>query len=303
MNNKPNSNPIQSEHREARQLVQSAFNLAQQLSIRTVIIQADEMSDVRLIQKMELTQRLIWLVRKEEFDLPADISAEQKQLQIPDTGLSRMSQIKIGLFLAIFNGFLEIEETVLCVCGVAGSERLDTILIANPKRDFPWLESVKFDGRVPLLATKTFARLIDIALRIAAEGREGRPVGTAFVLGSQSELRPHLRQLVLNPFAGHRPNRRDVQAPNMVDTIREFAALDGAFVVSRTGKFISAGTYLDASSSRIKLRSGLGARHRAAASITAVTNSVSIVVSSSSRHVTVFHQGRILLELEEARDK
>lgn len=294
--------PTTSEQREARLLVRSAFALAHELGIGAVLIQADEMSDVRLIQKMETANRLIWLVQSEDFVPPKDLPGKQIVLPIPDTGLSRMSQIKMGLFLAIFNGYIEIEESVLCVCGVAGSERLDTILIANPKRDFPWLRKTKLSPREPLLSTKTFARIVDIALRIAAEGREGRPVGTAFVLGSRKELRPYLRQLVLNPFAGHRASRRSIFQESMLDTVREFAALDGAFVVNRGGTLVSAGTYLDASSS-VKVSSGLGARHRAAAAITAVTQSVAVVISSSSRHVTVFHKGQLLIELQEAEEK
>ena len=268
-----------------------------------MIIQADEMSDVRLIQKMSVTERLIWLVRSDQFVLPEEIQADQKVVSIPDTGLSRMSQLKIGMFLALFNGYVELEESVLCVCGGAGSERLDTVMVANPKRDFPWLKSNGIGGRDPLLATKEFGRLVDISLAIAAEGREGRPVGTAFVLGSRAELRPHLKQLVLNPFSGHRPKRRDIHNPEILDTIREFAALDGAFVLSRKGTLLSAGTYLEAEASRVKIRAGLGARHRSAAALTAVTNSVALVVSSSSRNVTIFHRGRILLELEEARER
>ena len=300
--NEPVTVPV-SEQREARLLIQSAFDLAHELGLRTVIIQADEMSDVRLIQKMNVTKRLIWLVRGEEFKQPEYSKVEQRLLPIPDTSLSRMSQVKIGVFLAIFNGFIDPDESVLCVCGVAGSERLDTVMISNPKRDFPWLKQVTLSGREPLLATKEFARLVDIALLIAAEGREGHPIGTTFVLGSRAELRKHLRQLVLNPFSGHRPNRRDIHNPDIIDTVREFAALDGAFIVSRKGKFASAGTYLEAETSRVRLRSGLGARHRSAAALTAVTNSVALVVSSSSRNVTIFHRGQTLLELEDAGEK
>ncbi len=288
------------EHREAQLLIQSAFGLAHQLGLRTVIIQADEMSDVRLIEKMEVSKQLIWLVRTDDFKKSEKIRANQKILSVPDTGLSRMSQVKIGMFLAIFNGFIEIEESVLCVCGIAGSERLDTILVANGKRDFPWLKSLSLVGREPLLATKEFGRLVDIALAIGAEGREGRPLGTTFILGSRAELKPHLRQLVLNPFSGHRAKRRDIHSSEILDTIREFAALDGAFIVNRKGVLLSAGTYLEAESNRVKIRSGLGARHRSAAALTAVTNSVALVVSSSSRHVTVFHRGQTLLELQEA---
>jgi DNA integrity scanning protein DisA with diadenylate cyclase activity len=43
---------------------------------------------------------------------------------------------------------------------------------------------------------------------------------------------------------------------------------------------------------------GLGARHRAAAGISAKTGAVSVVVSESTGRVTVFGKGRIVATLE-----
>jgi len=46
---------------------------------------------------------------------------------------------------------------------------------------------------------------------------------------------------------------------------------------------------------------GLGARHQAAAAITAVTNSVAVRVSQSTGTVTIFRRGAIVTEIEEPR--
>lgn len=292
--------PPRSEHAETKLLVEAAFNIADSLGIDAIILQADELSDVRLIEKLQPQLQLIWVTRAEGFVLPELKHGRQMTLSIPETGLGRMSQIKMGLFLAIFHGYIEIEQSVICVCGVAGSEKLDTVVIANPRRDFPWLKRLDLDGQEPLLAGRAFARLLDIALRIAAEGKEGHPVGTAFVLGNQNELRPHLKQLVMNPFAGHDAKNRNIHRSDLLDTLREFSALDGAIIINNSGNVVSAGTYLEASAKKVKLRSGLGARHRAAASITAVTNAVSVVVSESSRNVSVFFRGQMVLEVKDS---
>jgi DNA integrity scanning protein DisA with diadenylate cyclase activity len=140
--------------------------------------------------------------------------------------------------------------------------------------------------------------LIEIALRLAAEGREGKPIGTIFVIGDESQLEPYLRQLVLNPCEGHPQRDRNIHNTDFFETVREFAGLDGGFIVNAKGIVQSAGTYLDAPAKRVKLRPGLGARHTAALSITAVTNAIAIAISSSSGTVTVFHEGRPILELE-----
>ena len=142
------------------------------------------------------------------------------------------------------------------------------------------------------------ARILEIALRLAAEGREGKPIGTVLVLGDESKLEPYCRQLVLNPFKGHPKRERSIHNQEFFETIREFSGLDGGFIVSRKGTVLSAGTYFDAGVKKVRLRPGLGARHAAAQSITSVTDAIAFAISASSGTVTVFHEGRPILELE-----
>jgi DNA integrity scanning protein DisA with diadenylate cyclase activity len=111
-------------------------------------------------------------------------------------------------------------------------------------------------------------------------------------------MAPYLRQLILNPFAGHPREARSIHNPDMIETLRELATMDGAFVVGTDGTLESAGTCIVAGACRAELHPGLGARHAAAAAITAVTSATALVVSESSGTVTVFHHGRALLELE-----
>lgn len=87
-------------------------------------------------------------------------------------------------------------------------------------------------------------------------------------------------------------------ADDFFETIREFAALDGAFIVNETGVVEAAGVYLEVPRKRIRLPQGLGARHSAAAGITAATTAVAVVVSESSGTVTTFRGGRPVLTLE-----
>jgi len=89
---------------------------------------------------------------------------------------------------------------------------------------------------------------------------------------------------------------RHVNSPNLRGTVKELAQLDGAFVVSREGVFLSACRYLDAVTSQVEVPLGLGSRHIAAANMSAVTNAVGIVVSESSV-VRLFCHGRLVGEI------
>ncbi len=285
------------ESRESRKLVKAAFELARSLDITKLLVQADLLRDVRLVEKHRDTEGIIWL-SKGSIDLPSR-GPTHVVIDIPETSsLGRMSQIKIGLFLAVLNGYVELEESVLCLSGVAGSERLDTLLIANPKRDFPWFNKHDAEETRSLVATRAFAQILDIALHLSSEGREGRPIGTILVVGDKDQLKPHLRQLVLNPLEGHPKNRRNIHNPHFLETVRELAAMDGAFIINRNGTAESAGTFLAPRVYGAKLRSGLGARHAAAAGVTATTDAIAVVISESSGAITVFHEGNPILELE-----
>ena len=84
------------------------------------------------------------------------------------------------------------------------------------------------------------ARLLEIALHFARQGREGASIGAIFVLGDRRTLSPHLRQLILNPLRGHAQAARSIHNLDFLETLRELAAMDGAFVVNRRGVVDSA---------------------------------------------------------------
>src|SRR6202030_2276754 len=138
--------------------------------------------------------------------------------------------------------------------------------------------------------------LIELAVEIAREGREGRRVGTLFTLGDEQTVLAKSRSLILDPLVGHPESLRHVSNPNLRGTIKELAQLDGAFVVSHDGVVLSACRYLDAFASQVDVPLGLGSRHLAAANISAVTKAVGIVVSESSV-VRLFCHGKLVGEI------
>src|SRR5438309_636647 len=138
--------------------------------------------------------------------------------------------------------------------------------------------------------------LIELAVEIAREGREGRRVGTLFMLGDEHAVLARSRALILDPLFGHPESSRNVANRNLRGTVKELAQLDGGFVVSRGGVVLSACRYLDAIAAEVDVPLGLGSRHIAAANMSAVTNAVGIVVSESSV-VRLFCHGRLVGEI------
>ena len=139
---------------------------------------------------------------------------------------------------------------------------------------------------------EVFLSTLNIAIEISKEGREGKPVGTAFVIGDTENVMKNSRQLILNPFAGHPPEERMITNLDLKGNIMELAQLDGVFVVRGDGLMEAAGRYLTANASAI-LPKGFGTRHSSVAAITMVTNSIGVVVSQSGGGIRVIRKGRI----------
>ena len=135
-----------------------------------------------------------------------------------------------------------------------------------------------------------------MAVEIAREGREGRRVGTVFTLGDEQAVLAKSRSLILDPLLGHPESSRHISNPSLRGTIKELAQLDGAFVVSGSGVVLSACRYLDAMAAELDVPLGLGSRHIAAATMSAATNAVAIVISESSV-VRLFCHGKLVGEI------
>ena len=156
------------------------------------------------------------------------------------------------------------------------------------------LDQIDLDSSGAALGTLT--AVTDIAIEIAREGREGRRIGTLFTVGAETEVLQRSRCLILDPLSGHPPSRRSIHEPDLRETVKELAQLDGGFVVSGEGTVLSACRHFEATLPQHKQPLGLGSRHIAAASISASTGAIAIVVSESSV-VRVYSAGLLVTEI------
>ena len=144
--------------------------------------------------------------------------------------------------------------------------------------------------------TRVLEGVITPAVEIAREGREGRKIGTLFVVGDSEAVLRSSRPMILDPLHGHADAKKHIDEPDVRETLKELAQLDGAFVVSDGGVVLSAARYPDTVSDNLELPLGLGSRHIAAASVSHRTGAVSIAVSESSM-VRMFDDGELISEI------
>ena len=139
--------------------------------------------------------------------------------------------------------------------------------------------------------------ILEVALELAKEGREDKRIGTAFVIGDKSEILKYTKQLIINPFTAYPDTAKNILDPMLRETVKEFAQLDGVFIINKDGTIISCGTYLDIDTGNVDLYHGLGTRHRSCAALTKEVNCIAVVVSQSGGKITVFKEGKAVMRL------
>jgi mannitol/fructose-specific phosphotransferase system IIA component (Ntr-type) len=215
-------------------------------------------------------------------------------LQLPFGNVNRTSQAELVLIYLISRGLLKKNSRIISVLGEPGSGIIDSLLISDTSRfDLFFLTST--DSRPLDLEHHVLARIIQIAGELAAEGREGKPVGTIFILGDSEEVLKSCQQMVVNPFGGYREENRNVLDPGLEATIKEFSKLDGAFIIRGDGVILTSSVFLKAENNQEPLLKGFGARHTAAVNISCATRAIAIVLSESTRRVSVFKGGKRIL--------
>jgi len=154
------------------------------------------------------------------------------------------------------------------------------------------------ETKVPL---ETLKLVVDLAVEIGREGREGKPVGTLFVVGDTRKVMQASHSAGFDPVRGYGRGERRLTDPRVREGIKEIAQLDGAFVVGPDATVEAAARYIDASAESVSVSKGLGARHWAAAAITRRTKSVAVAVSETSGTVRIFQDGEVVLRIEPFR--
>lgn len=285
--------------RAANPVISAAMDLARDVKASAMIVFTDTVRDNEFIEQFKTKSKVILVTsNKTRFDI-----IREKRfagiLQAPNIPASRTGQIKIGILLALSRNLIGMEDTVVCISGNSKNGAFDTIVTLDIAKEYDFYFTRAQDITPPDVKPEVLERVIGLAGEIAVEGREGKPVGTIFVIGDTNSVNAYVRQLIINPFRGYSEAERNIMDPGLVETIKEFASIDGAFIITGDGIVLSAGSYLrpQINDELPSLPGGFGARHVAAAGITACTNSIAITISESTGNVTIFKSGIIMMSI------
>ncbi len=244
-------------------------------SVKQVIVAADAESD---LQGASLEGLIPITLNKEKSPLLERL--QQALLEAVADGVLKSN----GDVIAVYSGFefQKIDSISLI--------RLDDRLRRLTSRDLQRLES-----SVPL---KSLMTVIDLATQIGREGREGKKVGTLFVVGDTRRVLHHCKDSGFDPLRGYSRKMRNLFDPKVREDLKEIAQMDGAFVVSAEGIVEKSRQILEVAHADLTLSKGLGARHWAGAAVSQLTKAIAIVISQSTGTVRLFQNGDLVLRIE-----
>lgn len=279
-------------------MIESAIKLAREVKASCVLVCVDVKSELAELPEDVKTSVHFILVTRENEDIPESLAKYSKKLDIPNVNLNRVGKIKIAIAKGIVSGLFKKGDKIICLSGVPKFGYADSIFLIDVGKEFEILTSDFINDVVEAVQPEVFNAVLNIACELAAQGRENRKVGTIFVLGDDEKVLQFSRQMIMNPFSGYSENERNILNPELEETIKEFSAIDGAFVIKSNGVIVTAGRHLSAALESKDFPSGLGSRHIAAAGITNVTKAVAMVLSESSGNVSVFKNGKLFVTIE-----
>lgn len=214
--------------------------------------------------------------------------------------LARFSRIRHAVITAMSRKLIKRDQKVVCVTGPVTRNIIDCITVLRTGKAFREMVFYGGESSTEDTSLSVIECVLDIAVEIATFGREGRPVGTIFVIGDTANVLKNSKQITFNPFKGYDDKKKNITDPEVKESIKEFAQIDGAFVIRSDGTVNACGRLLLMPKGEVQVLKGYGARHNAAAYITKQTKAIAIVVSESSDTVTVFKKGKVLFSFEPA---
>ncbi|MHC4403182.1 MAG: DNA integrity scanning protein DisA nucleotide-binding domain protein [Planctomycetota bacterium] len=277
------------------------YNLAVRLSeaaeADAVLLLLEGAADWSRLKKLSGEEKLVVAVdAAEQFEGAKKAGLDAVLLDMPDSPVyDRLTQ---ALLEAVADDILRPGARVVAIYSGFEADTMDSVSVIDlgdhldrlTGRDLRQLET-----RVPL---DTLKIVVDLAVEIGREGREGKPVGTMFVVGDSRKVLASSRSANFDPVRGYGRSERTLTDPRVREAVKEIAQIDGAFVVSAKGSVEACCRYVDSPAANVTLSKGLGARHWAAAAISRATNAVAVTVSESNGTVRIFQNGEVMLRIE-----
>lgn len=280
-------------------MTNAAVSVAKAVQARALFAYANAIEDIRALTAATKPPTRVVLVCRDAVDVERARAASAESIAVPAFDLTRMGQIKMATLIAFSQGAIDAGDVFVFLTGVAG-RGIDTLVTMRVGAEYELFQSVGQPKLTEHIRRPVFERVLRLALELAHEGREGKPIGTLFVIGDHREVEKASLPGRINPFHGYTEKERNILDDSIGDIVKELAKLDGSFIIKGNGVIVSACATLRPALAGEQLPQGLGARHAAAAAITASTRTIAVSLSESTGVVRVWRRGAMVTEIEKS---
>lgn len=273
---------------ETLTIIGQATEIAERLKIKKILVVCESLILWKALLPVYAKNQFIIVIPNKR--LAQNITVETCIYDF--NSVARADRLQVILRSLLETDKVKQDERILCVYSLSGRKLLDTIQIAWVERFYgpvtrQDLRRISKDIPIELLL-----QVINLAVEIAQEGREGTPTGTIFVVGDTEKVLELSKPLIFNPFRGYPEDERKISDQRVQESCKELSRIDGAFIIKNSGIVHAAGMYLFPDADKITPMKGLGARHAVASAISENTSAVSVTVSESTGTVRVFSGGK-----------
>ena len=281
-----------------RQLLEVALRARQDMNASALLLLVEGPVDWGRLRKCCGETKVIVTATQPEFLQDAEQHRFHTVTVDDNEAVSIYDRLTHAILEAIAAEFIPPDTKVVTLYSDFDSTLFDSISIINLGEHLDRLTGKDLrllQTKVPL---KTLKLVVDLALEIGREGREGKTIGTLFIVGDSRKVLALSKPAGFDPVRGYHRKERFLGDPKVREGTKEIAQLDGAFIIASDGTIEAACRYLETSTAMITVSKGLGARHWAAAAISRTTNAVAVTVSQSGGTVRIFNNGEVFLRIE-----
>ena len=255
-------------------------------------------------------QRLAEMCKKNDFDKPFIVAVDSveelegaaeaglKPVALNKEKAPLLERLQHALLEAAADEFIKTNDDIVAIYGGFTSGRLDSvshIRLDERMRRLSARDLQSLESSVPL---QTLKAVVDLAVQIGVEGREGKSVGALFVVGDTRNVLKHASDSGVDPFRGYNKKARNLMDARVQEDAKELSQLDGAFLITADGTIERSRQMLEVLHEDLNMSKGLGSRHWAAAAITRRTKAIAIVVSQSTGTVRLYQNGFLKMQIE-----
>jgi DNA integrity scanning protein DisA with diadenylate cyclase activity len=277
-------------------LLQSAKALAVESELPSILLMMPTCNDWETAKKAaDPIQIVVASVNKQHCASAPEYGVPVIELPVSDVPIHEL--ISIALLSGVADDIFQQGSEVVVMYSAYTHDRVDSISLVQMDEHLGRLTSRDLqliETKVPLDVLKA---VVDLAVEIGREGREGKPVGTMFVVGDHKKVLKHSRPTGFDVVKGYKRTERSIFDSKVRESLKELAQMDGCFVISSDGVVEGTSRLIDTLPVEVALSHGLGSRHLAGAAISKNTNSLAIVVSESSGTVRIFQNGETSLTI------